>query len=135
MGIFKSLLIYSYGMEILIDTSFILSCVKEKVDFTSIKHGRLLLPEQVIKELERIKREGERKEGENASLALQIIEKNKDKFNIFILEKNNVDAGILKYAEGKSNIAVATIDKKLKRQLKGRARILTLRKRKKIELI
>lgn len=113
-----------------------MSCVKEKTDFLSkLEHEKLLLPEQVIEELEGIKVKGERKERENADLALQIIEKNKDKFIIFNLGKNNVDLGIIKYAERMKNVAVATIDKELKKQLKGIAKILALRKGRKIDII
>ena len=122
-------------MKIILDTSFILSCVKEKADFANLESGRLLLPEQVIKELEKISKEGEREEKENSCLALQIIEKHKEKFDILCLKKNNVDLGIIEYAQGKNDIAVATIDKELKRKLKGKAGIITLRKRKRIVVI
>src|SRR3989344_5151052 len=109
-------------MKIILDTSFILSCVKEKADFLdSEKHGNLVIPKQVIKELEKISKEGEREEKENSCLALQIIEKHKEKFDILCLKKNNVDLGIIEYAQGKNDIAVATIDKELKRKLKGKA--------------
>ena len=120
-------------MKIVLDTSFILSCVKEKVDFLDVD-GKLLIPKQVILELEKISKEGEREERENASLALQIIDKNKEKVSVICLEKNNVDLGIIEYANGK-NIAVATMDNELKRRLKNIARIVTLKKRKKIEVV
>ena len=120
-------------MEVILDTSFILSCLGKKIDFLEAERfGSLVLPLQVLNELDKIKKK-HGKESQQASLALQIIEKNKDKFKIIVLEKKFVDAGILAYA-GKNKVAVATLDKELKKELKGRARILAIRARKKLEL-
>ena len=119
--------------KVILDTSFILSCVKEKKDFIQAEdYGEFLLPELVVKELKKKAEEGKGKEREVAELALEIIRKNKKKFRFIKLEKGYVDAGILKYAQDKERIIVATLDRDLKRKLKGKARILTLRARKKL---
>jgi len=122
-------------MEIILDTSFILSCLKEKIDFLDAENfGKLVLATQVLEELENLTEKDKAKEREIARLALKIIEKNKDKFKIIELERKYVDSGILKYVQGNTEVIVATIDKELKRKLKGIARILTIRARKKLSL-
>ena len=121
-------------MEVILDTSFIMICIKEKADFLSAEeYGKMVLTKQVLVELEKLKENGERKERETAELALKIIEKNVFKFEIIELEGKFVDAGIKRYAEGRK-VIVATMDKELKRELRGLAGILTLRAKKKIEL-
>ena len=69
-------------------------------------------------------------------LALQIIEKNKEKFKFIELNSNYVDGGILKYIENNKDekFVVATIDKGLKRNLKKMAKLLIIRAKKKIAL-
>ena len=126
-------------MEVILDTSFILTCLKEGVDFLEAsEYGKLLLPELVLLELEKLRR-GKGRRKEQASLALTILEKNKDKFNIISLEKKYADAGIKKYVENAvtegKRVIVATMDKELKEALKGRARILVIRARKKLGLV
>ncbi len=120
-------------MEVLLDTNFILSCLKEKIDFLQAEQfGNLVLPLQVIDELRKKAEKGKRKEREVAKLALDIIQENKGNFKIIKLEKKFVDAGIVKYVQDKEKIIVATLDKELKKKLKGKTRILTLRARKKL---
>jgi len=121
-------------MEVILDTSFILTCLKEKIDFLEAEdYGELVLPMQVLEELDIFQDKGELKEREQAKLALDIIEKNKGKFKVVGLEKKFVDAGIKIYVKGKK-VIVASLDAELKRELKGKARILTIRARKKLAL-
>ena len=122
-------------MEVILDTNFILTCIKEKIDFLDAEEfGELVLPLQVIEELEKLKEKGKSRESENANLAVQIISKNKMKFKIIKLENEFVDAGIKKYAENK-RVIVATLDKKLKKDLKGNSKLLAIKSRKKLELV
>ncbi len=121
-------------MEIILDTNFILECVKNKIDLLEVgEFGELVLPEQVLIELKNLA-EGKGREKEQARLALAIIEQNKHNFRMIILEKKFVDAGIIRYVKGKK-VIVATLDKGLKSALKGRVRILVIRARKKLEVI
>ncbi len=120
--------------EIVFDTNFIFNCLKEKIDFLEAgKLGVLVLPLQVIDELKKIanSEKNKFKYRNIAELALQIIEKNKEKFKLVKLEKNFVDRGIVNYVEGKSKedmreIIIASFDKELKRELKGKVRFLSL---------
>jgi rRNA-processing protein FCF1 len=126
-------------MEILTDTNFIITCVKEKIDFRTFADENFdekiewIVPRQVILELEKIRdRKGEKKiDRICASVGLNIIEN--ENFKIIELEKNpNVDIAIKKYIEGK-NIVLATLDKDLKKRITNR--ILTIRSKKALELI
>lgn len=126
--------------EVVLDTSFILSCVKKRIDFFDAdRFGRVLIPLEVIGELKKISEKGKGKEKATVSLALQIIEKNKEKFRKIKLGKKFVDAGIKDYVKKKSKeeryIAVATLDRELKKSLKGKARIVSVRKNGRIEVV
>ena len=121
-------------MEVILDTNFIMTCLKEKIDFTDAeKFGRVVIPEQVIDELEKKSKEGKVKDRDNAKLALDIIKKKK--LEIIKLERKFVDAGIKRYVSDSQDIIVATLDKELKKAVKGKAKILTIRARKKLMLV
>lgn len=113
-------------MEILLDTSFILTCLKEKIDFLEAEEfGNLIVPKQVVLELERLTEKGRLADRENAAIALCILKKKNLKQ--VELKSKYVDAGIRIYAEKNKNVAVATLDKELQKSLKGRVRILAIR--------
>lgn len=123
--------------KIIFDTNFILTCVKEKIDFINDLEGyQLLLPEQVIKEMEKISVDRKKKvaERELAKLSLAIIEHNKSKFRMIELEKKFVDAGLLRLKEP-GELIIATLDRQLKSMLKGKFKTLTITKRKKLEIV
>jgi rRNA-processing protein FCF1 len=123
--------------KIIFDTNFILTCVKEKIDFINDLEGyQLLLPKQVIKEMEKISVDRKKKvaERELAKLSLAIIEHNKSKFRMIELEKKFVDAGLLRLKEP-GELIIATLDRQLKSMLKGKFKTLTITKRKKLEIV
>ena len=126
-------LVVCYLMEIILDTSFILTCIKEKIDFLDAERfGKLLIPKHVIDELENLKEKKKGRERERAELALAILKKSGLKE--IDLEKNFVDAGIIKYVQDKKDIAVATLDRELKKKIKGKTRFLVIKDRKKLEI-
>ena len=60
--------------QVILDTSFILTCVKQKIDFfeeLKFMGVKVLIPRQVIRELKNMKT------SDNAQLSLQILDKNK----------------------------------------------------------
>ena len=124
-----------HKMELILDTNFILSCLKEKIEFFDASNfGEIVIPIQVLEELDMLQEKGEMKERELAELASDIISKHKGKFKVIDLSKKFVDAGILKYIQGKK-VIVATLDAELKNKLKGKAKILVIRARKKLEVV
>ena len=123
-------------MNILLDTNFILECVKNKIDLDDLKiYGNLFLPIEVYSELQNILLDKRQKEKNKAiaKLALQILDRKNLK--TISLEIDKVDDGIINYVRRNDNIIVATLDKELKSRLEGIAKILTIRNKKKIVLL
>lgn len=105
-------------MKILLDTNFIVTCIKEKIDFLSqIKDYfgedvEFIIPEEIINELSELSlRKGEKEINKNsAKIGLSLIET--FEYKTLKLNNNNVDQGIIDYIKNK-DINLATIDKKL----------------------
>lgn len=119
--------------KILLDTSFILSCIRNKIDFIEelqLSGRKILLPIQVIGELKNIAKKGKCKFRQEAEFALKILEHSKFE-KIDLLEKN-VDKGIKKFAEKDKSVIIATLDRKVK---KPKSRNMVITKKKKIEII
>jgi len=121
--------------EVILDTNFILTAIKYKIDFLDgIKFLGLtpIIPIQVIDELEKIKKSNKKgKFKEHAELALKILQKKKLKK--IDLKYSYVDKGILKYIKQNKNIIIATMDKDLKSRTPNRK--LIIRAMKRLELI
>ncbi len=119
----------------ILDTNFILSCAKQKIDFLDeIKFIGLdiLIPEEVLKEIEKIRDSGRKLHfRENAELALKIL--NKGGFKKIRLGTSDVDKGLMNLAEKNKDVIVATLDRQLKRKIKKPK--LVIRNKKKLELI
>jgi rRNA-processing protein FCF1 len=119
-------------MKIIIDTNFLIYCAKEKLDYIEEINNlvnekyELVVPLQVIEELERLKTKAKKGKDKRASdLAMQILEKNiKEKLIKKVkVEGETVDQGIINLAnEDKKNI-VATLDREM-RQILGRVILL-----------
>ena len=124
--------------RVLFDTNFILTCLKEKIDFLDAnKFGKIVVPLEVLEELKKISKDEERKSKERrlAEVALQVIEKNKKNIEFISLGKRFVDRGIIDYAErSMETIIIASLDKNLRRKIKGR-NFLSIKPRKKIMLV
>lgn len=124
--------------KIIFDTNFILTCMKQKIDFIyelKAEGYELLLPKQVIDELKKISKDRKKKvsERELAKVSLAIIDKSKDKFRIIELEKRFVDAGLLRMKKDEE-IIIATLDRQIKSLLKEKFKFLGITKRKKLEI-
>ncbi len=109
-------------MKILLDTSFLITSIKHKIDvFNLLKSHNLIILDGVKKELENLIKE--KKTGRNeAKIALVLLKKNKIK--VKKAKNKNVDDAIVEEKD-----AVATQDKELKKRLKGR-KIITIRQKK-----
>lgn len=127
-------------MKILLDTNFVVTCAKQKIDFPSIANDiideeiKWILPQDVLNELGNIK----------DSEGIKVADKNAAKLGFEILKainpqiinlpgKNpNVDMKIVNYILNK-DIILATLDKGLKERVDNK--ILTVRGKKNLELI
>jgi len=118
-----------------LDTNFILTCVKQKIDFLNeIKFMgiRVLIPEEVLKEIRKIRSFGKKLHfRENAKLALKIL--NKKGFKKIKLGTANVDKGLVNFAEKNKDVIVATLDRELKKKIKKPK--LVIRGKKKLKVI
>jgi rRNA-processing protein FCF1 len=119
---------------IIIDTNFILTCVKQKIDmFEQLKKlepgKKIAVPSNVLEELTMLRDSKKLKmsEREAADIAIQLV----DKENVIILDlQGNVDDSIVRYV-GKNDIIVASLDRGIIRRLKG-ARFLTILRKSRI---
>lgn len=127
-------------MKILLDTNFILTCVKQKIDFDILANEIVsqeiewLVPEDVLDELDILKnRKGMKSQDRDAAkLGLEILKNLKPKIIKLSGKNPNVDIKIVNYIIGK-NIVLATLDKNLKSRIDNK--ILTIRGRSSLELI
>ena len=123
----------------ILDTNFILTCVKQKIDFFEeirFMGMEILIPKQVINELKIILDSKKKLHfREEAKLSLKLLEKEKKSFKKIDLSRygKNTDKGIKNFAEKNKDIIVATLDKKLKNKIKNQK--LVIRGKKKLEII
>ena len=123
-------------MKVILDSNFLIYCAKEKLDYVEEidrllnENYELVVPLQVINELERLKEKARKGRDKTASdLALQLIEKNKIKK--IGVEGENVDEGIINLAkEDKKNI-VCTLDREMRQILE---RVILINRGKKLML-
>ncbi len=103
-------------MEVLLDSSFILSCVKKGIDFMSQleEQGFIVkVPSEVIDELKDLRLETRHVEREAIAVALAIFEnRNVKKMK---LGKRKVDEGLIEH--GKKGYYIATLDRDIKRRI------------------
>jgi rRNA-processing protein FCF1 len=120
-------------MKILLDTNFLLYCAKHRIGYEA--SGELFVLRAVIGELKNLKKTAKKEEDrKSASLALEIIEKGIREGEIEEIEETG-KADDLIVVHANEFGAVATMDRELKEKLKGKTRIMTIRGKKKIEII
>lgn len=113
---------------VILDTSFIITCIKQKIDFREELNAiglKPVFPKQVIDELK-----GLSKSNSNAQLALQIF--SKYKFEIIDLGIKNVDNSIIQYAKHNEDVFIATLDREIIKKISN-SRII-IRQKKKLEI-
>jgi rRNA-processing protein FCF1 len=113
--------------QVLLDTSFIISSVRNKIDFfEELMEYKIIIPKQVLVELEGIS-----KSKTEARIALKILEKNK--FSKINLDSKNTDKAIILYAEKNPRMIIATLDKEIKSSIKNMK--LVIRGKKKLAFV
>lgn len=108
--------------QAIIDTNFIMTCVKQKIDFLEEINlmGILpLIPKEVIQELRNNK----------AELALSVLESENKLFKKIEIGTGHVDKKIIEYARKNTEIIVATLDKEIQKSIKNKKAVITERKR------
>ncbi len=120
--------------QAILDTNFILTCIKQKIDFfRDIPNMgvQILIPKQVIEEVKRVSNSTKKlKFRDDAKLAQVILEKNK--FTQIDIRGKYVDKGLINYAKDHPRLIVATLDKEIKSKIVNSK--LIIRGKKKLEL-
>ena len=113
-------------MKILIDTNFVLSCVKQGIHFDSLADEifdsklEWIVPQQVLNELGNLKERPGMKNKDRDAAALSFDVLNSLNPEIVELGRNpNVDIGIVNFIRGKE-IILATLDRGLKNRVENR---------------
>lgn len=121
--------------QIILDTSFILTCVKQKVDFfeyLEMQGFQILIPKEVIGEIEKIVGSKKKLKFRDATeLALKILKNHS--FKKVDLNSRNVDNGIVKFAKENQDIVVGTLDSEIKKKIKNPK--LVIREKKRLEIV
>lgn len=116
-------------MKVLLDTNFILTCIKQKIDFLSEPY-EFIIAEEVLKELEVLAKKEKGKERDAVNLAIQIIEgANLPRVKLHF---KDVDKGLIRYAKD-NNTIIATLDRRVKD--KSGKNIMVIKDKKGIEVI
>jgi len=108
-------------MEVFLDSSFIVSCMRRKIDFVSEleeKGFKVIVPREVLQELKdlKVKKNTPREDRKVIELAMGILESRK-------VNKKRIGSGIVDEAlikKGQEGVYIATLDKEIKRQVKNR---------------
>jgi rRNA-processing protein FCF1 len=120
--------------DVVLDTNFILTCVKQKIDFfeeIKLMGISIIIPKPIIKELEKISQKDDKMHfRDDAKLALMLLEKNN--FRKIGLDGKNVDSGIIKMARANKYLIIATLDKRIKNSIHNPK--LVIREKKKLEI-
>ena len=127
-------------MQILLDTNFILTCAKQKIDFDAVMNGitteevKWIVPEEVLTELRGLQFGGKikTKERNAVSIAIELTTHLGAQVVKLSRTSSDVDTKIVNYLRGK-NIVLATLDKNLKSRVKNK--ILTIRNKKHLTII
>jgi len=127
-------------MKVLLDTNFILTCVKEKIDFDSLANELIdekiewIIPQDVLNELGYLKdKKGMKVEDRDAAkLSFEILQGLKPKIIELEGKNPNVDIKIVNYLIDK-DIVLATMDRGLKGRIRNK--ILTVRGKRGLEFV
>ena len=121
--------------QILLDTNFIITCIKQKIDFfenLKLMGAQVLIPKQVISEIDMIANSTKKLHfREDAKLSLVLLKQNS--FKKIDLGLQDVDKGIKRFANQNPKVIVATLDKELKDNIQNPK--LVIRQKKKLEIV
>ena len=103
-------------MEVVLDSSFIVSCIKHNIDFIAELEGmgfKVLLPKEVFEEIKDLRLNSDRNTKVACEVALEMLKKRK--VREISLGKKPVDLGLIEM--GKRGAYIATLDTVIKRQI------------------
>ena len=119
----------------ILDTSFILTAVRQKIDFfydLKTTGFKILIPDIVLREIETISKSNKNSSRrENAKLTMKVIKKGK--YEKIKLSGKRVDESIIRLAKSDPEVVVATLDREIKSKIKNSK--LVIRQKKRIEVV
>lgn len=110
--------------KILLDTNFIITCMKNKIDFYEelcMEGYEIVIPDEVLDEIENL----------GYKDVLDFLKRKK--FKKIKLDVKNVDNGIVKYAKENPDVVIATLDREIKGKIRNRK--MVIRGKNKLEVI
>lgn len=114
-------------MKAVLDSNFIISCVRNKIEFIKeleLQGFRVVVPKEVVEEMKDLRQRVLRDERIAIDIGLQIIEKSKvEKMK---LPKGKVDEGLISL--GKKGIYIATLDSAIRNIVPNKIGISNTRK-------
>jgi len=121
-------------MEVLLDTNFIISCLRKRIDFLEELKDlgfKAKVPREVLEELKDLK--AEKKTGREARSAIDIAFQILDEAKVKKVKVGGrtVDDGLI--AKGKEGIYIATLDNGIKREIPNKIVIDSAKNSLKIE--
>ena len=117
-------------MEVILDTNFIISCLRKKIDFLSQleEQGfKVAVPREVIQELKdvRFDKKTSREDRTAIDVAMQTL--TKDKVKMITLGRGKVDDWLVN--KGNEGYYIATLDRGIKHKIANRVVIFDAQKR------
>lgn len=109
-------------MKVLLDSNFIISCVKKKIDFVEELKNlgfHVAIPREVMQELKDLKLKLTHDDRSAIDIAMQIIEKGE--IEKMTIGSRNVDEGLIE--KGRKGFYIATLDAAIKRTIPNRITI------------
>ena len=121
-------------MNVLLDTNFIISCIRKKIDFIDQLEDlgfKVILPREVLEELKDLRKSPKQSRLDRAAInvAFEMFEKRKVK-KVSLgksLQNKHVDEALI--AKGKQGYYIATLDSAVKRAVPNKVVIYNARKR------
>lgn len=118
------------GMEVLLDTNFVISCILKKIDFIKQLEERgfkIAVPKEVMEELKDLKFGRKTSHQERAAIKIALEMFKEKKIKKVKLGEKTVDVGLIK--KGGEGVYIATLDADIKRNVKNKIVIHSSRKR------
>jgi len=121
-------------MEVVLDTSFIISCIRKRIDFISqLKElgFKIVIPKEVSQELKGLKKGSKSSHDDRVAIDLAFEMFTKEKVKKMSLGGRNVDEELIR--KGKEGVYIGTLDAGIKRNVPNRIVINTAKARVEVE--
>ena len=117
-------------MEVLLDTSFIISCIRKRIDFiTQLEEQgfKIKIPKEVIQELKDLRKDSKTSHEDRIAIDVVMEMINNKRIKEIQLGTKNVDMGLIE--KGKHGYYIATLDGKIKHDVPKKIVIFTAKGR------